>query len=108
MTACVHFKKIETTSSWSEIGFRFTPSPEYDGKTLTFTADILNSTVRISQMIKTESQILVSSEVPVSSKGSFTISTILNSTSEDLYCIFTVPPSNIGEYYLDNFKVTIQ
>ena len=59
-------------------------------------------------MIKTASTILISSAVPASSKGSFTISTIINSTSEDLHCIFTVSPSNKGEYYLDNFQVTLQ
>lgn len=102
----IKFTKNETITSWSEIGYIYTPSTDDLNKTITFSGDILDNTVQISQMIK-NSVLLNSSSIPINSNGNFKLTTNIPNL-EPLACIFTVSGKNIGTYNLDNICITIQ
>ena len=90
-----------------EIGYAYTPSSSDLNKHICFSGDVIDNTIPTSQIMKTAQEVLVSSSIPLNSNSTFKISTeILN--LDTVYCIFTVSPSNIGEYYLDNIRINIQ
>ena len=99
--------KTDTQTAYLTLQSDYSISEEDIGKTLTFSADILNKMDnQISLQINTGTLDYI--PIPVDSQDTYSISKLIPDDCETIQCILACNGARIGKVFTDNWKLIIE